>query len=238
MTVITTRPQAGAPPAALPTAAVQLIWYVAGAALAFAVPYVFSDVLDLQHDLYLLAYFATMGAFLATYVRATHADVVGLLRRGWKLSLAVGVFAAAFTVFSVLGKDATPRPDGAYFGFELLWRGAAYGAVDAIVLTAFPVLVAYGLLGGAVNGWTKRVGFAALALVLMWTITATYHLGYEQYREDGLTNPEIGNTVLSVPALVSVNPVGSVIAHATMHVTAVTHAYETDIFLPPQTDAE
>jgi hypothetical protein len=235
---ITTRTQAGVPHTALPGLLLQGIWYAVGAALAFAVPYVFSSVLELQHDLYLLIYFASIGAFLATYVIATHADVAGMFRRGWKLSLVLGAFATAFVVANVLSKDATPRPDGLYFVFETFWRGLAYGTMDALMLTAFPVLVAYRLLGDEVKGWIKHLGFAALALALIWIITAIYHLGYDQYREDGVGNPEIGNTVISVPAIVTTNPLGSVVAHAAMHVTAVSHAYETEIFLPPQTDAE
>jgi hypothetical protein len=238
MTAIT-RQQAGAPRVALPAVATQLIWFVAGAALAFAVPYVFSDVLELQHDWYLLAYFATMGAFLGAYVTATHADVVGLFRRGWKLSLAVGALTTLFVVFNILQReDATPRPDGAYFGFELAWRGLAYGVVDALLLTAFPALVTYALFGGKVTGVARRVGFAAVALAFVMGITATYHFGYEQYREDGIANPEVGNVVISVPMLVSMNPIGSVVTHAAQHVTAVTHVYETEVFLPPQTDAK
>jgi hypothetical protein len=238
MAAITTRHRTGIPPAALPGFAVQAAWYIAGAALVFVVPFLFSSVLDLQHDLYLLIYFAVTGVFLGVYAKATHADAAGLFRRGWKLSLAVGALATVFVVFNVLRSDATPRPGGAYFGFEVFWRGLAYGAVDALVLTAFPVLVAHRLLGDDVKGWVKRAGFAALALALIWTITATYHLGYAQYREDGIANPEVGNTVISVPAIVSMNPVGSVVTHAAMHITAVTHAYETDVFLPPQTNAK
>jgi len=29
-----------------------------------------------------------------------------------------------------------------------------------------------------------------------------------------------------------------VVAHATMHTTAVVHSYETDVFLPPETEAK
>jgi hypothetical protein len=238
MTAITTRPQAGVPHTALPALLVQGIWYVAGAALAFAVPYVFSSVLDLHHDLYYLIYFAVMAAFLGAYITATRADVAGLFRRGWKVSLVLGVLASVFVVVNVLTRDATPRPSGAYFGFEVLWRGLAYGVVDALVLTAFPVLVAYRVLGDKVTGWAKRAGFAALALALIWAITATYHLGYDQFRQDGVSQPEVGNTIISLPAILTTNPAGSVIAHAAMHITAVTHAYETEVFLPPQTDAK
>lgn len=238
MTAVTARQQTGTPHVALPNVAAQLIWYAAGAALAFVVPYVFSSVLDLQHDWYLLAYVATMSAFLGAYIAATRADVVGMFRRSWKLSLAIGVLTSAFVIANVLARETTPRPDGAFLGFELLWRGVTYGAMDALVLTAFPLLVATQLLRGMRRGWGKRVGIAALAAVLMWSITATYHVGYAQYREDGIAQPEIGNTVISIPAIISLNPVGSVMTHAAMHVTAVIHTYETDVFLPPQADVE
>ena len=66
-------------------------------------------------------------------------------------------------------------------------------------------------------------------------ITATYHLGYPQYRQDGVAKPETGNTIMSIPMLATANPIGSVAAHVSMHVTSITHSYETKIFLPPET---
>jgi hypothetical protein len=80
-----------------------------------------------------------------------------------------------------------------------------------------------------------RVRFVAVTLPMILLITATYHLGYPQFREDGVGQPEVGNTLISVPALLTTNPAGSVVAHAAMHTTAVTHSYETDVYLPPQT---
>jgi hypothetical protein len=68
-------------------------------------------------------------------------------------------------------------------------------------------------------------------------VTATYHLGYPQYREDGLKRPETGNVLISVPTFATVNPAGSVIAHVSQHVAAVAHAYESEIFVPPVTKA-
>jgi hypothetical protein len=139
----------------------------------------------------------------------------------------------------VLGReDSTPHPSGGYFVFEIVWRGLAYGVIDALLLTAFPVLVGYALLEGRIDTFARRGLYATVTLALVLVITATYHLGYEQFREDGVGAPETGNTIISIPALASANPVGSIIAHASMHVAAVTHAYETDVFLPPQTDVE
>jgi hypothetical protein len=100
------------------------------------------------------------------------------------------------------------------------------------------VAVAYALFGGRLDGLARKLAFGVVAFLLVFAITATYHLGYEQYREDGVGAPEVGNTVISLPAILTANPLGSVVAHATMHVTADVHAYETDVFLPPQRTVE
>jgi hypothetical protein len=153
-------------------------------------------------------------------------------------SLAIGAAAAAFVVMNVLRDDATVRPDQPYLTFALLWRGVAYGIVDAILLSAFPGLVAFAVMNKDLTGIGRRVGFAALSLALTLVITTSYHLGYKQFREDGVRAPIIGNTIISVPTLLTANPIGSIVAHASMHVTATYHVYETETFLPPQTDVE
>jgi hypothetical protein len=216
---------------------VQASWFAAGAAIAFLVPYVFTSVLDLHNDLYYLIYFSAAIAFLAAYISVTRADVVALFTTGWRISLLLAIPTTAFVVVNVLSRDSTPGAHGLYAVFQVGWRGVAYGVVDALLLTAFPGAVAIGLLGGRIAGLKRHLQFAAVMLPLVLIITATYHLGYEQFRDDGVGPPEIGNTIISVPMLATANPLGSVVAHASMHVTADVHAYETDIFLPPQTDA-
>jgi hypothetical protein len=217
----------------------QLAWYGAGAFAAFLLPFLFSSVLDLNHDLYYLIYFVAALAFLAVYVMATGTDVQELFVRNWRWSLGLGVLAAVYLVFTVLSReDSTTRPGGLYFAFSIAWRGVIYGAVDALLLTAFPVAVAYALVSDRIGNIAERVRFAVLSLVLVSIITATYHLGYEQFREDGVAGPEVGNTIISLPAILTANPIGSVVAHASMHVTADVHAYETDLYLPPQTSAD
>ena len=72
----------------------------------------------------------------------------------------------------------------------------------------------------------------------MISITAVYHLGFEQYRQDGVGAPETGNTLISLPMLLTTNPIGSVADHMAMHISAVSHTYETDVRLPPPTTAD
>jgi hypothetical protein len=225
-------------PAAIPHWLQHGAWFAFVAGVAFLVPYLGVSVLGLQHDLYYLVYFAVSMAVLLTYVRVEHVDVRPIFAYAWPWSVGLGIVVGAAVAFSVLGEKATERPGGAYFLFELLWRGVTYGAVDALLLSAFPGFVAYSILRGRVDGFVGKARFTALALPLVLAITAMYHLGYPQYRQDGVRKPEIGNTIISVPMLVTANPIGSVIAHATMHTTAVAHAYETDVFLPPETKAK
>ena len=77
--------------------------------------------------------------------------------------------------------------------------------------------------------------FTALTLPLVLVITATYHWGYPQYRENGLGRPETGNVLITIPTVATANPAGSFVAHVSQHVAAVTHAYEFEIFNPPVT---
>jgi hypothetical protein len=195
-------------------------------------------VLALQHDVFYLAYFAITLALVASYVRVEQVPVAEIFRVRWRWSVGVGVVVAAFLVFNVFNtSNATARPHGLYFAFELLWRGVGYGLVDTLLLTVFPCLVAYTLLDGKVAGFVGKLRFTALALPLVIVVTATYHLGYPQYRHDGLSRPETGNILISIPTFATANPVGSFVAHVSQHVAAVTHAYESRIFNPPVTKA-
>ena len=216
----------------------QLTWYAAAAVVGFVVPYVGSSLLELHHDFYLGIYFAVVLGVLATYVWHTGLDVRTAVTRRWKLGLVLGLLMGVALVRNVLSADGSPRPDGAYFAFELVWRGAIYGIVDALLLTVLPCTVVYRGLGGTLGTWRRRLAYVGASLALVVAITAIYHLGFAQYREDGLRQPETGNTLISVPMLLSTNPLGSMLDHAAMHVSAVAHDYETEVRLPPATEAD
>ena len=214
----------------------QIGWFALVCVVAFLLPYLGVSVLDLQHDVFYLAYFAIALGLIGTYVRVEQVPVADVFRHRWRWSLGIGVVMAAVLAVNVFnGEDATARPHGLYFVFELLWRGVGYGLVDTLLLTVFPCFVAYTLLHGRVGGFAGKLRFTALALPLVMIVTATYHLGYPQFRDQGLGRPETGNVLISIPAFATANPAGSFVAHASQHVAAVTHAYEWRIFNPPVT---
>jgi hypothetical protein len=232
------RVTARAEPTAQPDAwRTQLRWFAAAAVVAFAVPYAGSSLLAPQHDVYLGIYFASVLALFGAYARSTRIDLRATLVRHWKPGMLMGVIFGIALVRNVLGEDATPRPHGAYFAFELVWRGGIYGAVDALLLTVLPCLAVYHALGARLPTWRRRLAYFGISLILILTITAVYHLGYAQYRDDGIGAPETGNSIISMPMLLSTNPIGSIVDHAAMHVTAVAHQYETQVRLPPPAHA-
>jgi hypothetical protein len=215
----------------------QLRWYGLAALAGFAVPFAGSSLLGLQHDLYLGVYFVVVGGLLWAYATATRLDVRAVLTRNWKLGAALGLVVGVLLVWNVFTEDRTPHPSGAYFWFELLWRGGIYGAVDALLLTVLPCLVVYRSLGGHLASWRRRLEYFGASLALIVALTAVYHLGFAQYRHDGVRAPEAGNTIISLPMLLSANPIGSVADHMAMHVSAVVHEYDTEVRLPPETTA-
>jgi len=214
----------------------QAAWFAGVSALAFLIPLVFSSWLELHHDVYYLVYFASVAAVLAIYVRDSDINITEVVARSWKLSLALGLASGAFVTWGVLGRIAsTPHPSGAYFAFEILWRGLVYGIVDALLLSAFPGLIAWELMQRNIAGARKRITYGVLTLALVGIVTATYHAGYKDLQNvPGILQPEIGNSIISVPVIASANPLGSVVAHVSMHLAAVTHCYESKDRLPPQ----
>lgn len=108
--------------------------------------------------------------------------------------------------------------------------------MDALTLYVFPAAVAYLLLRGNRQGLRRKAAFAGLALVLSLLVTTTYHLGYSEYRGDAVKYPEIGALVANVPTALTGNPLGAVLTHSTMHVSAVVHQNEggAQHMLPPR----
>jgi len=206
-----------------------LAWLAGGLALSFAVPFLFADQLGMQRDLYYGIYALATAGLWAAWLRYTGQSLGAIVRRRWRLAVGLGLAAAAVCVVLVLAaEDAAGHPDGLEFAGAIVWRGLVYGVIDGLLLTAFPILVVFAAMR------ESRVGARlAVALAASLLMTATYHLGYSDFRSEKVRKPLTGDLIWSAPVLATANPIGAPIAHAAMHVTAVVHSYDTDLFLPP-----
>jgi hypothetical protein len=213
-----------------------LTWLLAGMAGAFLVPFLLTDVLNVQRDVYYALYVAyALGIFLG-WAHDTGRSVPGMLRRRWKLAVGLSLAVAVVCVFLGLkAEDAGGHPGGVTFVGALIWRGLVYGAADGLLLSAFPILAVFAALG--TSRLRRRAGglvaVGAVALVASLAMTAVYHVGYSDFRGAKLRRPVIADVLWSVPTLATLNPIGAPIAHASLHVTAVAHNYDTNLFLPP-----
>lgn len=218
----------------------QLRWLAGGLVLGFAVPFVFADRLHLQRDLYYGIYAASVFGFFVVWARMTNQALNDMVRRRWLLAVVLGLtFAAGMAMMVLRVADATARPDSPTVAAAVLWRGVVYGASDGLLLSAFPILAVFAGFDGTSLRTTLRgkllVGSAALIASL--AMTAAYHLGYSDFRSSQLRSPLAGDVMWSIPTLVTLNPIGAPIAHIGLHVTAVVHSYDTDLFLPPHDGA-
>ncbi|MGH7561838.1 MAG: hypothetical protein ACRENB_12565 [Gemmatimonadales bacterium] len=209
--------------------------FVVGAALlGFASSALFTSLLHLPRDLFVLVHSIAVAVFLAAWLRAMGIDLGVQVRRRWVGGLVVGLLVGAVLTRMVLNQPASPRSEGLALLWALYWPGVTYGVVDAFLLSVFPVLAVYGSrpaeeLAGPGGRW--RWGLAALLVSL--AITAAYHLGFDEFRGRALIAPLAGNGLVTASYLATGSPIAAVLSHVVMHVAAVLQGMENTPVLPP-----
>lgn len=210
-----------------------LKWIVLGAIVGFGASFVFGDLITLPLDLYYLIYFGIIISFFRIYIKKTQLNLKEWFSRRLAWGILLGLIFGALMVQNVLSRPATEKFTGPYLVWLILWRGLIYGAIDGLLLSVFPWMVTWRAFDIEKKPLGKKIAFGLLAWLFILVLTTAYHLGYADFRSKKIIEPNIGNTIISVPTLVSGNPVGSPMVHAIMHITAIIHSPKTDLFLPP-----
>jgi CubicO group peptidase (beta-lactamase class C family) len=210
-------------------------WLLAGLTLSFSIPFVFTDLASIDRDLYYGIYIVGVFGFVAAWLGCCVGSPGAVLARHWRSGVSLGLVFAAVLVAIVRNEPATAHPGGLDFAAAIAWRGVLYGLADGVLLSAFPILAVFAAFAGghALDRRRGKLAVGALALGVSLLFTAVYHLGYSDFRGEKLRKPLVGDLVWSVPTLATLSPLGAPIAHAGLHVGAVVHSYETDVFLPP-----
>ena len=204
---------------------------------AFAVPYVLADVLGINRDLFYGLYALAVIALFVLWSRSTGYDLVAAAKRRWLAALVLGLAVAAVMVAIVLRtEDATARPDGIELIGAVAWRGILYGITDGLLLSVFPILVVFAALAGTRlnRSLLGKGAMGAIALVASLAMTTVYHAGYSDFRSEKMQKPLTGDVIWSVPTLVTLNPIGSPIAHAGLHTSAVLHSSDRHVLAAAQ----
>jgi hypothetical protein len=211
-------------------------WLARGYVLAFAMPFLFADLLELNRDVFYGLYALVVFGLIGLWARSTGYDLVAAIKRRWLWAVGLGaVFAGVMALMIVRTEDATARPDGLKLIGAVFWRGVVYGATDGLLLSVFPILVVFAAFAGSRlnQRFSGKLVIGAAAMIASLAMTAVYHAGYSDFRSGKIGKPLTGDSLWSIPTLVTLNPVGAPIAHVGLHVSAVLHSYDTTTFLPP-----
>jgi len=182
--------------------------------------------LGLQPDLFYLGYFTVAVIWFAAFFATYRTELRDLWRLNLTWSLAVGAAAGVGVAAIVFSTGATDHPEGWRWWFEIGWRGVVYGSIDALTLFVFPAALAHLLMRGDHTGVKRKIGYGGLVVALSLLVSASYHLGYPEYRDADIRSPLIGTVIADSAAVLTGNPAGAFLTHATAHVSAVVHQNE------------
>jgi len=214
-----------------------LLWIVSASVLGFAVTAFFSGILHLPRNLFLLFYIPPVGALVVAFFRVNRIDLRELLQHNWIPGLVGAGLVTLLVVKNVLSQPSTPRRKGFALLGDVLWPGLVYGLVDALLLSVLPamavVLAFSGGDGAATMAMGTQVVQGVLALLASLVVAAIYHLGFQEFRGAAVVGAMIGNGVMSLGFILTMNPLAAILPHMIMHVTAILHGRESTYQLPP-----
>jgi hypothetical protein len=210
-----------------------LCWIVIGAFVGFLSSFIFGDLLSLPLDLYYLIYFGIITILFVIYVKKTKLNLKDRFSKRLVWGIVLGVIFAAIMIMNVLSRQETAKLFGPGLIWAIFWRGLIYGAIDGLFLTVFPWLVTWRSFDAENRHLFQKIAISFLAWIFILITSTSYHLGYSDFRSKKVFQANIGNTIMSLATILSANPIGTPIAHAALHISAVLHAPDTELFLPP-----
>jgi hypothetical protein len=70
-------------------------------------------------------------------------------------------------------------------------------------------------------------------VLVIFTVTLLYHIGFKEFSNKSLLKPVIGNTLCTFAFLITGNALAAILSHVIMHVTTVYHGPKNKKQLPP-----
>ena len=212
-----------------------LIWILIASLLGFTVAAVFAGWLKLQRNVYLLFYIPPVAALFIAFVILNDLNIKEIFLFNWTWGILGAILSGAFVVKNVLSQPSSERQKGVALISDIIWPGFTYGLVDALLLSVLPILaVRLAVTNVALfDSWSGKILFIILGLLASFFATTIYHLGYPEFRGKKVIWPNVGNGVLSLAYLLTMNPLAAILPHITMHIVAMMHGPKTTGQVPP-----
>jgi hypothetical protein len=215
------------------------MWVLASGAVGFAVAAIFAGLLKLPRRVYLMVYIPVTLVFFVLFIRTESIDLAAALLHHWWWGLLGAALCSTVVIKNVLAQRPSPRSEGVDLVIDVLWPGAAYGLIDALLLTVIPVMAVFTASANApwASSAAGKIGVGALALVSSAFVAAAYHLGYPEFRGRRVLWAVFGNVVITLAYLLTLSPLAALLSHAAMHIVAMLHGKDTTVQLPPHYEA-
>jgi hypothetical protein len=212
-----------------------IIWILIASTLGFSIAAIFAGLLKLHRNIYLIIYIPLILALFIWFVIAMNISVADLFLNNWSWGLIGAVIAGAFVIKNVYSQPSSEKSKGIALIIDIIWPGLIYGLTDALLLSVLPILSINLIFSGssASEVWYGKIGIGILALLASFLVTTAYHLGYPEFRGKQVIRPNIGNGVLSLAYILTLNPLAAILPHMAMHVAAMIHGKDTTGQVPP-----
>jgi hypothetical protein len=212
-----------------------ILWILSASLLGFGVASIFAGWLKLPRNIYLMFYIPLVLVLIMLFIRANNINIKESVLHNWYWGLFGAIVAGAFVIRNVYSQPASKRSSGLALLLDITWPGLVYGFIDALLLSILPVFIVKIALTDPfwVESWYGRVGSGIIGLSASFLVTTAYHLGYPEFRGNKVIWPNVGNGVLSLAYIITMNPLAAILPHMAMHVAAMIHGKDTTGQVPP-----
>lgn len=212
-----------------------MLWILSASLLGFAVAAIFAGLLKLPRNIYLLIYIPLVAALFTFFIISNKINVTEVLLHNWYWGLLGAVIAGAFVIKNVFSQPFSKRSTGLELLVDIVWPGLTYGLIDALLLSVLPILAIKLALTDPcwTENWYGKIGIGIIGLLASFIVTTAYHLGYPEFRGKKVIWPNVGNGVLSLAFILTMNPLAAILPHMAMHVAAMIHGKDTTGQVPP-----
>jgi hypothetical protein len=212
-----------------------IVWILSASFIGFGVASIFAGLLKLPRNLYLLVYIPVVAALFALFIVINKISLIEILSHNWYWGIIGALLAGAFVIKNVYSQPSSKMSKGLALFTDITWPGLVYGLMDALLLSVLPVLAVNIALTNPVwtQNWLGKICLGFIGLLASFFVTTAYHLGYPEFRGKKVLWPNIGNGVLSLAFILTMNPLAAILPHMAMHVAAMIHGKETTGQVPP-----
>jgi hypothetical protein len=193
------------------------------AAVAFLVPWIFTDLLHLPRTAYIAILTIASLGLAGAYLRWSGTSPEELFSSGWRWGVVAGLIAGAVVAPGVRRLPRGPRPHGVGLIGPMIWEGLVYGFAEAVLLATLPVLSIW--QGAVAAGWTDRiagsVAAGCLAVFGALVVVFVHHMGYREFRGSAARTKLVGALagcgVQALAFLLTGNAFAPIVAHVVLH---------------------